>query len=105
VRLDRTNVIAAVQTELNRLTQIRPAVSLCQNAHFYLKLLFNLGCVAVVMADDPNDLRHRADRYQRLAQRMIDDDQAVQALEEMAREFKGRADEIEATKQKADRSS
>ena len=58
-------------------------------------------CVAVIMADGPNDLRNRAERYQRLAERMIDD-QAVQALQQMARDFSDRAAEIDATHQMID---
>jgi hypothetical protein len=58
-------------------------------------------CVAAIMAEDPDDLRRRADRYERLAREMIDDNQAVQALEAMAREIRDRADEIEAANQKA----
>jgi hypothetical protein len=41
-----------------------------------------------------NELRDRARRYQQIAQQM-NDAQAVQALQEMAREFNNRADQIQ----------
>jgi hypothetical protein len=52
------------------------------------------------MADDPDNLRRRADLYQRMARQLLDD-QAVQALEDMARDFRKRADEVEAANPKA----
>lgn len=51
------------------------------------------------MADDPNDLRRRADLYQRLAQRMTDDE-AVRVIQEVARDFREQANQIEAANQK-----
>ena len=49
---------------------------------------------------NPNDLRDRAHRYQQMA-RQMNDAQAVQALQEMAREFNNRADQIQSATSKA----
>jgi hypothetical protein len=51
------------------------------------------------MADDPDELRRRADRYERLV-RLISDEQAIRALLDLARDFRDRADKMEATDQK-----
>jgi hypothetical protein len=52
-------------------------------------------CVAAIMADDPNELRCRAERYRQIAKRMLDGE-AIRALHELACDFRKQADEIEA---------